>query len=465
MADVAEKPVEEVKNGDSPKAEDVEQAEPAAKKAKVETNAEALASTDEPEKADTDEDLNDDAKKDVNDEEGNDAKRDVNDEEGNDAKEDMTDEEGNDAKKHVADEEKSENSNNVNLSKHQRAIIRQVEYYFSDANLRRDKFLMGEISKNEDGWVPLTVLLTFKRLSALSNDANVIIDAIIKSEEGLLEISEDKQKLRRHPERPIPEHNEEQRKEIQSRTAYAKGFPLETTMSELLDFFAPYEKVMHVTMRKYLDKPSKTYKFKGSVFVTFAKKEQAQDFIEKDKVVYNDRELLRQWQEKYMEDKKEESKAKPKKGKNKKVQQDDGKIELPKGTVVHFENCTDVVSRELLREAVDKIEGDWDIAYIDYSRGEKNGHIRFAEENNGIKFLEKLQENKLKLKDDLVLVLRTLTGEEEEKYLSKAVTDMKSRRSQKNNNNKSKGGHHGHRKRHGGHHNRSDHKKSKVAKE
>ena len=77
----------------------------------------------------------------------------------------------------------------------------------------------------------------------------------------------------RHPERPIPEHNEERRKEIMSRTAYAKGFPLDTEMAELLDFFAPYEQVLNINMRKYLDKPTKTYKFKGSVFVTFAKNE------------------------------------------------------------------------------------------------------------------------------------------------------------------------------------------------
>lgn len=169
-------------------------------------------------------------------------------------------------------------------SKLEANIIRQVEYYFGDANLNRDKFLLEQISKDEEGWVPLSVLLTFKRLAALSTDIEIIVNALIKSDESLLEISEDKLKIRRHPERPIPEHNEERRKEIMSRTVYAKGFPLDIEMTELIDFFSPFVKVLNINMRKYLDKPTKTYKFKGSVFVTFEKKEQAQKFLEKEKV-------------------------------------------------------------------------------------------------------------------------------------------------------------------------------------
>uniref|UniRef100_A0A034VWU6 La protein-like protein n=1 Tax=Bactrocera dorsalis TaxID=27457 RepID=A0A034VWU6_BACDO len=410
MADVADIPVEEVKNGASEKAEEVATENPTI--------------------------IADEIKKDS----------------AAEIKEDSAEEKSDVAEETKKDSSEDENAGDVQLTKQERAIIRQVEYYFSDANLRRDKFLLEQISKDEEGWVPLSVLLTFKRLSSLSTDPVEIIDSLIKSDEGLLEISEDKEKLRRHPERPIPEHNEEQRKEVQSRTAYAKGFPLETTMSELIDFFAPYEKVLHITMRKYLDKPTKTYKFKGSVFVTFAKKEQAQEFIEKDKVLYKERELVRKWQDKYYEDKKEETKSKSKKGKAK-VEEE--KLQLPKGTVVYFENCTDVVTRELLREAVEKIEGNWEIAYIDYSKGDKTGHIRFSDENNGSQFLEKLTENKLKLSDDLELVLRTLSEEEEKTYLAKAVEQMKSRR---NHHNKNKFGH-GNRKRRGGHEHRNDEKK------
>lgn len=107
-----------------------------------------------------------------------------------------------------AEGENNENENSPALTASEAAIIRQLEYYFGDANLAKDKFMKDQISKDE-GWVPLDVLLTFKRLKSLSDDKKVIVDAISKSEEGLVEVSEDREKLRRHPERPLPEMNEE----------------------------------------------------------------------------------------------------------------------------------------------------------------------------------------------------------------------------------------------------------------
>lgn len=96
-------------------------------------------------------------------------------------------------------------------------IIKQIEYYFGDINLPRDKFLQEKI-KEDDGWIPLDVLLTFKRLANLSSDQEVIAKAVEKSESGLVEVSEDKKKLRRNPEKAAPELNEERRKELQGRT-------------------------------------------------------------------------------------------------------------------------------------------------------------------------------------------------------------------------------------------------------
>lgn len=216
------------------------------------------------------------------------------------------------------DEKSSPKKEQVNDEELQNKIIKQIEYYFGDSNLSRDKFLQEQISK-DDGWVPLSVLLTFNRLSKLSEDPKFIVDSLDKSDEGLIEIHESREKIRRHPERPLPEQNEEHRKEIISRTAYVKGFPpKETEMSDLIDFFNPYEKVVHICMRKYHDKQTKQYLFKGSVFVTFSKKEECQEFLKKDKIEYNGTELIRKWQEEYIEEKKNEKTAREsKRNKNK----------------------------------------------------------------------------------------------------------------------------------------------------
>ena len=72
--------------------------------------------------------------------------------------------------------EGSEENAAATVSTTEAAIIRQLEYYFGDANLAKDKFMKDQIAKDE-GWVPLDVLLTFKRLKSLSEDKKVIVDA------------------------------------------------------------------------------------------------------------------------------------------------------------------------------------------------------------------------------------------------------------------------------------------------
>lgn len=96
-------------------------------------------------------------------------------------------------------------------------IIKQIEYYFGDINLPRDKFMQEKI-KEDDGWVSLEVLLTFKRLASLTTDEEVIVKAIENSNSGLVAVSEDKKKLRRNPEKAAPELNEDRQKELRSRT-------------------------------------------------------------------------------------------------------------------------------------------------------------------------------------------------------------------------------------------------------
>ncbi|KAH8240707.1 hypothetical protein KR026_004036 [Drosophila bipectinata] len=316
----------------------------------------------------------------------------------------------------------------TDFSKQERAIIRQVEYYFGDANLNRDKFLREQIGKNEDGWVPFSVLITFKRLASLSTDIDEIVAALNKSEEGLIQISEDKQSLRRHPERPIPEHNEERRKEIQERTTYAKGFPLESQMSELLDFFASYDKVVNITMRKHYDKPTKSYKFKGSIFLTFETKDQATAFLAQDKIVYKERELLRKWQVDYLKEKQEEYAQKNEKRKNKKeAAKVEPPIELPKNAIVVFEGAPETATREEIREAFEKV-ADFEIAFIEFSKGDTKGSVRLTEADAAEKYIAKVEEGKLKLNDEVSLTLRKANEEEEKEFLDKAIEFMKKRR-------------------------------------
>lgn len=47
------------------------------------------------------------------------------------------------------------------------------EYYFSDENLQRDFFLRRRM--DTDGWIPISLIASFHRVQALTQDVNLII--------------------------------------------------------------------------------------------------------------------------------------------------------------------------------------------------------------------------------------------------------------------------------------------------
>ena len=102
----------------------------------------------------------------------------------------------------------------------------------------RDKFLKNEVTKDE-GWVPLSVLTTFKRLQSLTTDFKTIVNALKSSVSGLLQIDEKESKIRRHPDRVLPNSHAELELSLRNRTVYVKGFPKtdDVNMDKLLTFF------------------------------------------------------------------------------------------------------------------------------------------------------------------------------------------------------------------------------------
>lgn len=307
-------------------------------------------------------------------------------------------------KENSASQENSENNSQSYLSKlpnAERDIIRQIEYYFSENNMRRDKFLISKVGETEEGWVDISVLLTFNRLKALTEDVKVITAAMDKSPNGTVQISEDRLKLRRHPDNPLPEFNEARRKETQARTAYAKGFPLDSTLSQLIEFFNNnFENVEQVIMRKYFCPKTKNHLFKGSVFITFSKKEFAEEFVQKEEIKYNEKALLRYMQTKYIEIKKKEREENDKKKKANKTAKEgeEAKAEfsLPKKAVVHFVGAEGEMTREDIKARVAEVEPAVDMAFIHFQKGDKEGDLRFNKENDAEKLLEKLEGGKVR---------------------------------------------------------------------
>lgn len=126
-----------------------------------------------------------------------------------------------------------------------------------------------------------------------------------------------------------------------------------------------------------------------------------------------------------------------------------------------FEGGPETLTRELLREAVAKHgkfyailvdsnrtklkvslslslpHSDAEVAYIDFTKGDKTGYVRLTTEDGAKTLIDKLEDKTLKINDTEQVVVRLIEGDEEAEYLAKQVEQMIQRRG---NNNANKGG-------------------------
>ncbi|KAL3828670.1 hypothetical protein ACJIZ3_017472 [Penstemon smallii] len=59
-------------------------------------------------------------------------------------------------------------------------IVKQIEYYFSDENLKNDHYLISLM--DEQGWVPISIIADFKRVKRMNAEIPFILDALQTSE-------------------------------------------------------------------------------------------------------------------------------------------------------------------------------------------------------------------------------------------------------------------------------------------
>lgn len=152
-------------------------------------------------------------------------------------------------------------------------IIRQVEFYFGDYNLMKDKFMRQKMDENE-GWFSMDLMLQFKRLASICSEPITILDALKDADASLLEIDSENQRIRRKPEKKVPKDSEEYRQALNARTVYVKGFQDDESIDDIHEFLSVYGKVDGIQLQRTTDK-----KFKGSLFVSFNQQEVADRFI------------------------------------------------------------------------------------------------------------------------------------------------------------------------------------------
>ncbi|KAJ8721665.1 hypothetical protein PYW07_002440 [Mythimna separata] len=142
-------------------------------------------------------------------------------------------------------------------------ILKQMEFYFSDANLTKDRFL-GDLVK-KDPYVPLEMFLKFNKVRSLTQDITDIAKAMKNS--TLLDLSEDRLKVKRKTA-VLPY-------DADARTVYVESIPVTASREWLERVFSDYGHVAYISLPKFKN----SQKIKGFAFIEFNRPEDAQKCI------------------------------------------------------------------------------------------------------------------------------------------------------------------------------------------
>ncbi|KFD52534.1 hypothetical protein M513_06568, partial [Trichuris suis] len=316
-------------------------------------------------------------------------------------------EEKEDVQKEVAEEDKTS-------ALHEK-ILKQ--YYFSDINFVRDKFLIAELAKN-DNWLNLDTLMTFGKVKTLSNDCKeTVINALKSRESQIIEFNEEMMKIRRQPSLKPVSNTPEFWLSVAARSAVVSGFPKEATMDEVIDFCKKHANVDSVSFRK-----NKNNEFWGSTFVAFVNKEELDKFLAIPSLSYNGTPLEVISEENFRAERSKKKKRElPKKDKvpGKRRRRE---VIRRKGVVLHI---NDIPHHTSVKQIHSLCSPFGTVEWVDHRRDSPTATVRFAgEENTAAEVIKKIKESPEGQLNVLhtELTIRTLTDQEEDEYWQKLST-------------------------------------------
>nr|XP_034968585.1 la-related protein 7 isoform X1 [Zootoca vivipara]XP_034968586.1 la-related protein 7 isoform X1 [Zootoca vivipara]XP_034968587.1 la-related protein 7 isoform X1 [Zootoca vivipara]XP_034968588.1 la-related protein 7 isoform X1 [Zootoca vivipara]XP_034968589.1 la-related protein 7 isoform X1 [Zootoca vivipara]XP_034968591.1 la-related protein 7 isoform X1 [Zootoca vivipara] len=147
-------------------------------------------------------------------------------------------------------------------------IAKQVDFWFGDVNLHKDRFLREQIEKSRDGYVDISLLVSFNKMKKLTTDRKLIARAVKSS--SVVELDLEGIRIRRR--QPLGE----QPKDVDSRTVYVELLPKNVNHSWIERVFGKCGNVVYISIPRY----KTTGDPKGFAFVEFETKEQAEKAIE-----------------------------------------------------------------------------------------------------------------------------------------------------------------------------------------
>lgn len=136
-------------------------------------------------------------------------------------------------------------------------IREQVEYYFSNSNYCRDRFIQ-EVARKNNELIPIDTILTFNRLKSLQATKESVRKAVENSQVVSLE-GDSLKKIKTDEYLAYVAD-----KDISKRIAVMEGFPTDMTLDEIKEMLRPHCQPLRISMRRDSQK-----KFNGTCVVEF----------------------------------------------------------------------------------------------------------------------------------------------------------------------------------------------------
>ena len=142
------------------------------------------------------------------------------------------------------------------------ALRTQMEFYFSSANINKDRFMFSLV--NRESFAELSLFMTkFNAIKNLTDDVKLLIKAVKSS--SLLELSEDQTGVRRVV--PIEKKDDENES-----TIYVENLPSNADHNLIREIFSQYGKIDYISLPRFKE----SGRPKGFAFIEFDTPETAE---------------------------------------------------------------------------------------------------------------------------------------------------------------------------------------------
>ena len=311
-------------------------------------------------------------------------------------------------------------------------LQKQIEFYFSDANLLNDKFLRNLINKDNEKGVELSIIENFNNIKKLLSG----IDTEEKKKKYLrsaIHFSKLIKFSNINPSKIVRISNFDLNKSEKSndeKTVYVENLPADITHEQLVKIFSRVGNVLHSSIPKFSDNNLA----KG--FLIFANRAEAQKSINVLNGVIPS-EIIK-WDNKYEMkplkiitkkewlEKKEEFKIIKKELQNENIDlfnqclsMDNTKASnITKGTLIKLEGINENIDKKDIKIEISHFI---EPSYVDLNSNKKECIIRFSHGILADSFFQKYSNEKLTIKECQINVCK-MEGNEEDEYIKKVQT-------------------------------------------